>query len=103
MGRTILLKYHTMYLAWNAYLRLIDVNYNLSFSCPHCATTPETVIFDGVTLGTLKDLPKDTPPTENHVTMHIPIQDRVLISSPRVRTSLKQYTKDGLSTIHSLF
>ena len=52
-------------------------------------------------MGTLKDLPKDTPPTENHVTMHIPIQDRVLISSPRVRTSLKQYTKDGLS--HNTF
>ena len=79
-----------MYLTWNAYLRFMDVNYNLSFSCPNCAITPETVIFDRVTLCTLKDLPKYTPLTENHVTMHIPIQHRVLTSSPRVRTSLKQ-------------
>ena len=43
--------------------RLIDINYNLSFSCLNCVTTPETVIFDEVTLGTLKDLPKDAPLT----------------------------------------
>ena len=86
-----------MYLAWNTYLRLVDVNYNNLFCCPNCTKTPDTIIFDGIALGTLKEIPKDTPPTEQHLTPHVPIQDRVWVSSPRIRTSLRQYAKEGLS------
>ena len=82
MGRSIFLKYHTMYLAWNSYLRLINVDYNNCFSCPTCKTTPDTIIIDGVTLVTLKGIPKESPTTVYHVTCHVPIQDRVWITRP---------------------
>lgn len=60
-------------------------------------TIPDTIIIDGLTLGTLKDIPIVTPTTVDHITLHVPIQDRVWIINPRVRNSLRKYAKDGLS------
>ena len=96
-GGTFFLKYHILYLAWNAYLRLIDIDYKRNLSCPICDTNPETVIFDGVTLGTIRGIPNDNQPKETIVIPHIPIEKRIWISNPRLRRTLKQYTKDGLS------
>ncbi|KAI6648217.1 hypothetical protein LOD99_12026 [Oopsacas minuta] len=54
MGRTHFPKKHMMYLAWNAYLRLVDIDFNQNFSCPICQTSPDTIILGGVTLGTIR-------------------------------------------------
>ena len=97
MGRTLFLKYHIMHLSWNAYLRLIDIDYQKYFSCPTCATNPETIILDGVTLGTIREIPNDDQPKETAVTTHIPIEKRIWISNPKLRRTLKRYIKDGLS------
>ena len=50
-------KYHIMKHGWNAYLRMIDLDYISSFTCPICKDSPEVVVFDGITLGTLKHVP----------------------------------------------
>ena len=97
MGSSILLKYHTIYVAWNAFLRLMEINYPQCFSCPICRDTPDTVIIDGVTLGTVKELPPESLPTDNTISQYVPISRRVWVSNPRVRKLLQNYVKDGLS------
>ena len=56
MGSSILLKYHIIYVCWNAFLRLMEINYLQCFSCPICRDTPDTVIIDVITLGSMKEL-----------------------------------------------
>ena len=97
MGSSILLKYHTISVAWNAFLRLMEINYPQCFSCPICRDTPDTVIIDGVTLGTVKELPPESLPTDNTISQYVPISRRVWVSNPRVRKLLQNYVKDGLS------
>ena len=70
---------------------------NDCFSCPTCKTTHDTIIIDGLTLGTLKDIPKETSIKVDHVTCHVPIQNRVWITNIRMRDSLKSYVRDGIS------
>ena len=48
------------YHVFNSYLRIINVDYNSCFSCPTYKTAPDTIIIDGVTLDTLKDIPEET-------------------------------------------
>ena len=69
MGSSILMKYHTIYVAWNAFLRLMGINYPQCFSCPICRDSPETVILDGVTLGTMKELPPERLQTDNTISL----------------------------------
>ena len=96
MGRTNFLKYHTMHLAWNAYLRLSAIDYSRCFSCPICVTAPETVIFDGVTLGTNKEIPTESVPKDIPIA-HIPMEYRVWITNSKLRRTLQHYSTDGLS------
>ena len=42
--------------AWNAFDRLLNVNFAETFSCPICGPSPTTIICDGTLLGFLKEL-----------------------------------------------
>ena len=43
--------------AWNCYLRMVDIDYELSFTCPICKDRPSIVVLDGIAMGTTKQLP----------------------------------------------
>ena len=87
----------TLRAAWNAFSRLLDINFHTSFLCPVCGAQPSTMICDGTMLGFRKDLiscvsshshpqQSSSPPLagSNH-------QDRVLLKSPRSRELLLKY------------
>ena len=42
--------------AWNAFARLLDIDFAESFACPICGASPSTIICDGTLLGFRKDL-----------------------------------------------
>ena len=97
MGSSSRLRYNTVYVAWNAFLRLMEINYPQCFSCPICKDSPDTIILDGVTLGTIRELPRESSFAETNISQYVPISRRIWVSNPRVRKSLRTYAKDGLS------
>ena len=58
MGRERKYHYHVIKHAWNAYLRMVSIDYKARFTCPICKDKPEVIIMDGVTMGTCKQLPE---------------------------------------------
>ena len=61
MGRKGIFKYHIVQHTWNAYLRMVDINYSSHYTCPQCKHKPDTIILDGIALGTMKELPSVVP------------------------------------------
>ena len=61
MGRKLRLQYHVLKHAWNAYLRMAEVNYQTQFSCPVCKDKPDVIIMDGIAMGTTKPTPEIHP------------------------------------------
>ena len=83
---------------WNAYLRMIDLDYISCFTCPICKDNPEVVVFDGITLGTLKHVPTISNTTDDQQKYNlIPTYDRVFISNSATRKKLKDYCSTGLT------
>ena len=82
--------------AWNAFSRLLDIDFSNSFTCPLCGSEPSTVICDGTMLGFRKDLiphlaehpSQSTQPAING-SCH---RDRVLLRTPRSRELLLKYS-----------
>ena len=58
MGRKFRFYYHILKHAWNAYLRMVEVNYRSDFSCPKCRNNPDLIILDGIAMGTTKAIPE---------------------------------------------
>ena len=57
-------------LTWNAFARLLDINWPAVFICPICGPLPSVVICDGTMLGFCKDLLEafqEQPPLNNPV------------------------------------
>ena len=85
--------------AWNAFARLLDINWSESFQCLICGPTQNTVVCDGTMIGFQKDF---LPEISSSITSTPPIvgshqQERVLISSVKARSLLLKYsgyTKD---------
>ena len=50
--------YHILIHGWNAYLRMIKIDYKAKFTCPICKENPEVTSMDGITLETLKHIPE---------------------------------------------
>jgi len=91
----------TLRSAWNAFVRLLDINFSQTFQCPSCKIYPEVIICDGTSIGFRKDLisatwnvqERDTIPITNG-SLH---NERVLIRSAKGRELLLKYsgfTKD---------
>ncbi|KAI6647838.1 hypothetical protein LOD99_8425 [Oopsacas minuta] len=97
LGRSEKIHYHVFHPARNAYLRLININYGESFSCSKCQDSPDVVIFDGITLGTMKDIPSSSIQIDEDQQL-LPISQglRMFIPSIANRKALLQYLQHGL-------
>ena len=98
MGRNCKICYHVFHHAWNPYLRLVNINYTISFTCSICKDNPDVVVFDGVTLGTIKNI----PPAIIHIDTDqklkcVPQSARLFIPSHVQRKRLTEYLQNGLS------
>ena len=58
MGKKYKFHYHIFKHAWNAYLRMADINYQLLFTCPMCKDKPDVIILNGIAMGTTKAIPE---------------------------------------------
>ena len=90
--------YHILNHGWNAYLRMIKIDYKARFACPICKENPEVIIMDGITLGTLKHIPEISHQVdkEQHFNL-VPTSERVFISNSVTRKWLKDYISMGLT------
>lgn len=85
--------------AWNAFARLLNINYAEVFHCPICGPLPSTVICDGTLLGFCKDLlnsfgTSNSPRSNN---THEPVHGsnhsgRVMLKSKKGRELLLKYS-----------
>ena len=57
MGREVEYQIHIIQKAWNCYLRLVDIDYDIQFTCPICKVPPSIIILDGISMVTTKQLP----------------------------------------------
>ena len=82
--------------AWNAFARLLDINWNESFNCHLCGLAPQTIICDGTLIGFRKDLASaafsETVPEEGAIIKGSEHTDRVLLKSLKSRELLLKYS-----------
>ena len=52
--------------AWNAFARLLDIDYSNVFVCQECGTNPDIIICDGTDVGMKKDLIPDISASEQN-------------------------------------
>ena len=98
LGRPGKIHYHVFHQAWNAYLRLVDINYKESFTCSKCKDSPDIVIFYGITLGTVKDIPPfSIQIDEDQQILPTSQETRLFIPSITKRKAIIQYLQHGLS------
>lgn len=75
---------------------MLDIDYSTCFSCPKCKETPEFLILDGITMGTLKELPDYTQEfDEGQRYALVPMSVRVFIPDLATRKRIKEYSKKG--------
>ena len=90
LGRELKFSYHILQHAWNGYLRMLDIDYSTCFSCPKCKETPEFLILDGITMGTIKELPDYTQEfDEGQRYALVPMSVRVFIPDLATRKMIK--------------
>ena len=57
--------------AWNAFVRLLDIDYSNAFVCQDCGMNPDIIICDGTDVGMKKDLIPDISASEQNNIKHI--------------------------------
>ena len=82
---------------WNAFARLLRIDFAENFSCPICGPTPTTVICDGTLIGFRKDLMETFEVRDPSMQSQQPIQgsfhsDRVMLKSRKSRELLLKYS-----------
>ena len=98
MGRKSTFKYHIIHHAWNAYLRLVDLDYPSLYTCPQCKLQPKVVILDGIAMGTMKSLPEVTEPVDYDQNYSlIEMSDRVFIHDTNLREKISNYSLQCLA------
>jgi len=82
--------------AWNAFARLLDIDWKESFKCHMCGLAPQTIICDGTSIGFRKDLASTVLPgtatDEKTVVKGSEHADRVLLKSLKSRELLLKYS-----------
>ena len=98
MGRKSTFKYHIVYHAWIAYLRLVNLDYPSLYTCPQCKLQPKIVILDGIAMGTMRSLP-DVIETEDYDQKYslIEMSERVFIHDLSLRRKIFNYSLQGLA------
>ena len=96
MGKQIRFLYHIVQHGWNAYLRMISIDYSKTFACPKCQDSPDVIIMDGIMMGTVRKLSQYLIQyDEGQIYQPIPLI--VFISSTDSRKQLIEYCITGLS------
>ena len=86
--------------AFNAAIRLLDIDYKSLFYCKECDETgdgPDTVIIDGKMMGSRKDLMPNFDRGVNEIknlteVPEIPVKERVYLYDKKARDALTKYT-----------
>ena len=83
--------------AWNAFSRLLNINFTECFSCPVCGPSPKTIVCDGTLLGFRKDLMDTFIGSSQSPQPDQPIQgsshsSRVMLKSRKSRELLLRYS-----------
>ncbi|XP_070537887.1 uncharacterized protein [Ptychodera flava] len=95
LSTTSHLPLHKLRLAWNGFVRLLDLDFREAFYCNICGTHPDTVVCDGTGIGLQKELLQHF--NEDDEATHLPPiigtkhVDRVFIPSPQARKLLLQF------------
>ena len=55
LSNTSVMSYHLLRGTWNAFVRLLDIDWGALYKCELCGPTPATVLCDGIDLGFRKD------------------------------------------------
>ena len=77
----------------------MDINYTSSYTCSICKDHPDVVIFDGVTMGTVKNLPQPSIELDtSQILPKVPQTIRIFIPSKKHRKAIADYLYNGLST-----
>ncbi|KAI6660643.1 hypothetical protein LOD99_10374 [Oopsacas minuta] len=97
MGRKGSFKYHVVHLAWNSYLRLVDLDYSSHYTCSQCKLEPKIVVIDGIAMGIMRSLPEveEAVDYEQKYPM-IDTSERVFIHDVDLRNALLEYSLQGL-------
>ena len=82
-------------IAYNCFIRLLDIDFKSVFKCNHCADHCHTVIMDGIVMGCPKDKMPDMPALStdenSHVVAECEMAERVFISDHKIRKMLSTY------------
>ena len=98
MGIPLRFLYHIVRHGWNSYLRMIEIDYPKTFTCPKCKDNPDVIIMDGIMMGTVKNIPEYfNQYDEGQIYEPIPISERVFIQNTDSRKQLIEYCQGGLS------
>ena len=97
MKRELKYQYHIIQHAWNAYLRMVHIDYTDSCICPKCLDNPDVIIMDGITMGTCKELPEEHFQfDEDQQYSQIPQNARLFIATIKLRKQVQTYSVKGL-------
>ena len=93
MGKQIRFPYHIVQHGWNAYLRMINIDYSKTFACPKCQDSPGVIM-----MGTVRKFSQCLIEyDEDQIYKPIPFIERVFITSTDSRKQLIEYCLTGLS------
>lgn len=81
--------------AWNAFIALLNIEFDQLMCCPECGDFPQTIVIDGHALGLRKHLlaaMPPPPPTSTDVALEgSRHEDRLLVPSQGIRERLRRY------------
>ena len=94
-SKTASVKLAVLRRAWNAFARLLSINFETAFQCQICGQHPETVVCDGTMLGFRKDFLSSCPDSQPNATLPLLTgskhEERILLRSTRSRSLLLWY------------
>ena len=94
-SKTVSVKLAVLRRAWNAFARLLSINFETAFQCQVCGQHPETVVCDGTMLGFRKDFLSSCPDSQPNATLPLLTgskhEERILLRSTRSRSLLPRY------------
>ncbi|XP_061188793.1 uncharacterized protein LOC133196966 [Saccostrea echinata] len=87
--------------AWHCFLSLLDIDFSLGFSCPHCGgdeVPPDTIVCDGTSLSFQRRMWDWKEKESSNNVLHLSCSkhfSRTFIPDGDVRKLLKRYSADG--------
>lgn len=96
LSRGDVVSYGKLRLAWNSFIRLVDIDQNDAFKCEFCGDSPDIIICDATCIGFRKDLLVDYQKHETEKTTYMKSgsshADRVFVSHKPTRVLLERFS-----------